>query len=70
MFNCRTATIQTIDSHMEHIAETLRMRLGVRSGMVTAKVLYDAAVALGLTRFSEEDMNILVNKLAAAYLHD
>ena len=55
---------------MEHTAETLRMRLGVRSGMVTARVLYDAAVALGLTRFSEEDMNILVNKLAAAYLHD
>lgn len=43
------------------------MRLGVRSGMITGKDLHDAAVALGLTRFSLQDVNTLVNKLAAAY---
>lgn len=60
----RTFTQQTLDSQVDHTAETLRARLGVRSGMVSGQVLHDAAVALGLTRFSEEDVNMLVNRLA------
>ncbi|CAK9046276.1 Sodium channel protein type 8 subunit alpha (Sodium channel protein type VIII subunit alpha) (Voltage-gated sodium channel subunit alpha Nav1.6) [Durusdinium trenchii] len=60
----RTITAQTLDSQVDHTAETLRMRLGVRSGMITGKDLHDAAVALGLTRFSLQDVNTLVNKLA------
>ena len=63
----RTLTQQTLDSQVDHTAETLRARLGVRSGMVSGKVLHDAAVALGLTRFSEEDVNMLVNRLAASW---
>eukprot|EP00438_Fugacium_kawagutii_P013392 Skav216498 [mRNA] locus=scaffold1123:562482:564366:- [translate_table: standard] len=62
----RTLTQQTLDSQVDHTAETLRARLGVRSGMVSGKILHDAAVALGLTRFSEQDVNLLVNRLAAA----
>ena len=63
----RTLTQQTLDSQVDHTAETLRARLGVRSGMVTGQILHDAAVALGLTRFSEEDVNMLVNRLAASW---
>lgn len=63
----RTLTQQTLDSQVDHTAETLRARLGVRSGMVSGQVLHDAAVALGLTRFSEEDVNMLVNRLAASW---
>lgn len=62
----RTLTQQTLDSQVDHTAETLRARLGVRSGMVSGAVLHDASVALGLTRFSEQDVNLLVNRLAAA----
>ncbi len=61
----RTGTQQTLDSQVDHTSETLRARLGVRGGMVSGKVLHDAAVALGLTRFSEQDVNTLVNRLAA-----
>lgn len=61
----RTGPQQTLDSQVDHTAETLRARLGVRGGMVSGKILYDASVALGLTRFSEQDVNTLVNRLAA-----
>ena len=61
----RTGTQQTLDSQVDHTSETLRARLGVRGGMVSGKVLHDASVALGLTRFSEQDVNTLVNRLAA-----
>lgn len=60
----RTGTQQTLDSQVDHTSETLRARLGVRGGMVSGKILHDAAVALGLTRFSEQDVNTLVNRLA------
>jgi len=60
----RTGTQQTLDSQVDHTAETLRARLGVLGGMVSGKILYDASVALGLTRFSEQDVNTLVNRLA------
>ena len=63
----RTFTQQTLDSQVDHTVETLRARLGVRSGMVSGKILHDAAVALGLTRFSEQDVNVLLNRLAAPW---
>eukprot|EP00437_Effrenium_voratum_P051800 CAMPEP_0181521792 /NCGR_PEP_ID=MMETSP1110-20121109/67024_1 /TAXON_ID=174948 /ORGANISM="Symbiodinium sp., Strain CCMP421" /LENGTH=44 /DNA_ID= /DNA_START= /DNA_END= /DNA_ORIENTATION= len=43
-------TANTLDSHMEHTNETLKMRLGKTRGPVTGEELHDAVVALGLTR--------------------
>ncbi|CAJ1358358.1 unnamed protein product [Effrenium voratum] len=59
----RTMTANTLDSHMEHTNETLKMRLGKTRGPVTGEELHDAVVALGLTRFSVQDVNLLLNRL-------
>ena len=62
---CATMTDHTSNSIKEHIEQTLRMRLGTTRKMVTGQELYDAVVALGLTRYSQSDVNAVVNKLAA-----
>ena len=62
---CATLTDRTDNSIKEHIGQTLRMRLGTTKKMISGQELYDAVVALGLTRYSENDVNAVVNKLAA-----
>ena len=62
---CATMTDHTSNTIKEHIEQTLRMRLGTTRKMVTGQELHDAVVALGLTRYSQSDVNAVVNKLAA-----
>ncbi|CAJ1340822.1 unnamed protein product [Effrenium voratum] len=54
------------DEEAQVIRSRLRLRLGVLSGhkLVSGKSLHDALAALGLTRYTEEDMNELVNLLS------
>ena len=64
----RTMTRETLNSVLGDMTALLRARLGVQRKLVSGEELYDTAVSLGLTRFSLEDTNVLVNKLAAPRL--
>jgi len=61
---CATLTDHTSSSIKEHVEQTLRMRLGTTKKLISGQELHDAVVALGLTRYSESDVNAIVNKLA------
>ncbi|CAE7820603.1 cac, partial [Symbiodinium microadriaticum] len=61
---CATLTDQTSSSIKEHVEQTLRMRLGTTKKLISGQELHDAVVALGLTRYSQSDVNAIVNKLA------
>lgn len=63
----RTMTRETLNSVLGDMSAILRARLGVQRKLVSGEELYDTAVSLGLTRFSLEDTNVLVNRLAAPW---
>ena len=62
---CASLTDHSRNSVTEHIEQTLRMRLGINGKLISGRELHDAAVSLGLTRYTESDVNTIVNKLAS-----
>jgi len=62
----QSALVDLSAKEVESVRNRLRLRLGAVSStkLVSGKKLLDAVSALGLTRYSEEDMNGFVNHLA------